>query len=80
MGRILNDEQLAEAVLSVTRNQVLDKTGWQAIAEGQDISTLKAVGQWLTNITISDNTIANEIIIVEGIGNLLQGRMPKEIE
>jgi len=80
MGRLLTDEQLGEAVLSVTRNQAFDKTGWRAIAEDQDESTLKAVGEWLANITVSGNAEANEIQIVEGIVELKHGRMPKEIK
>jgi len=73
--RLLTDEQLVEAVLRVTRFPVIsDKTGWQAIAEDQDVSTLKAVGEWLSKAATSGKPIA---AIVAGIVELKQGRMPK---
>ena len=75
MGRLLNDKELGEAVLYATRISV-EKNGWQNIAIRQDISTLKAVGEWLANITVSGNAEANEIQIVEGIVELKHGRMP----
>ena len=76
MGRLLTDEQLGEAVLSVTSLPATGETGWQAIAEDQDVSTLKAVGEWLANLTISGNAVANELRIVEGIEKLKHGEMP----
>jgi len=79
MCRLLTDEQLGEAVLIATRISV-EKNGWQNIAIRQDISTLKAVGEWLASITVSGNAEANEIQIVEGIVELKHGRMPKEIK
>lgn len=40
--------------------------------------TLKAVGEWLADITISSNAVANELRIVEAIKSLLNGEMPDE--
>lgn len=39
--------------------------------------TLKEVGEWLANITISGNAVANELRIIEGIGTLKRGEMPE---
>jgi len=39
--------------------------------------TLKAVGEWLANLTISGNAVANELRIVEGIVKLKRGEMPE---
>lgn len=39
---------------------------------------LKDVGELLANITIQGNAVANELRIVEIIGSLKQGKMPKE--
>jgi len=75
--RLLTDEQLVGAVLRATRlPRTPNKTGWQAIAEDQDAKTLKAVGEWLANITASGNAVANELVIVQGIKKLMRGEMP----
>lgn len=49
MSRLLTDRELGEAVLDVTRRPLTNETGWQRIRTNQDISTLKAVGEWLSN-------------------------------
>jgi len=76
MNRLLTDKQLGEAVTRGIINHQKGETGWQAIRNDQDINTLKAVGEWLANLTISGNAVANELRIVEGIEKLKHGEMP----
>ena len=45
--------------------------------ELQDKKTLKAVGNWLAEITISGNAVANELKIVNAIRSLKRGEMPE---
>jgi len=79
MGRLLTDKQLGEAVLSVTSLPATGETGWQAIAEDQDASTLKAVGEWLDSVLATTNTHDSMLTaIVNGIIDLLEGKMPIE--
>ncbi|MBA7499332.1 hypothetical protein ES704_02072 [subsurface metagenome] len=40
--------------------------------------TLKEVGEWLANLTVSGNAVANELRIMEAIGKLKCGVMPNE--
>jgi len=73
--RILTLEQLADAVLKATRlPRTPYETGWRNIAKDQDISTLKAVGKWLSKAATSDKPM---VAIVFGIVDLKQGRMPE---
>ena len=47
------------------------------LVKSQDRRTLKAVGEWLADITISGNAVANELKIVNGAIKLKRGEMPK---
>jgi len=77
MGRLLNNKEIGEAVLSATRLGESNETGWQAIRRIQDTSSLKAVGDWLYRASTSDRPMP---AIVKGIVELKQGRMPEEIK
>ena len=83
MARLLTDKQLGEAVTRAIINSHKYKTigvgqaGWQAIAEDQDVSTLKAVGEWLDGVLATTNTHDSMLTaIVNGIIDLQEGKMP----
>jgi len=81
MARLLTDKEMGEAVLRATRLSS-DETGWQAISEDQDVSTLKAVGEWLDSIVATRDTEFNELAaisissLIKGIRELREGKMP----
>ena len=76
-GRLLTDKQLGEAVTRGIINHQKGKTDWQAISEDQDVSTLKAVGEWLDSVLTTTNTHVSMLTaIVNGIIDLQEGKMP----
>ena len=80
-GRLLTDKQLGEAVTRGIINHQKGETGWRAIAEDQDVSTLKAVGEWLDSVLTTTNTHDSMLTsIVKGIIDLQEGKMPGESE
>jgi len=74
MNSLLTDEEMYQATIIEWNSSHL------RVAEAQVIKTLKAVGEWLANLTISGNAIANELRIVEGIAKLKRGEMPEEVK
>jgi len=71
----MNNRLLTQEELKLVPKRISIDIG--AILEAQDKKALKAVGEWLANITVSGNAIANELKIVEGVTKLKRGEMPK---
>jgi len=81
MNRLLTDTERRQFRF-ITEKVRRSYSYWDidGLLELQDTKTLEAVGEWLANLTISGNAIANELRIVEAISYFKQGKMPEEIE